>query len=200
MPPVTIGNTGKYVSKSPNFSVNFDYEYPDGLNLKPGSKLHDRIRDEVMERAYESSRVMSTRHGDWNKIDHTLTAYIPVDEEERLLKDGDSRKPISIVFPYSYTVLETLLSYFVAAFLQDPIFKYEGTTPDDVNFLLPFTDIAYMGEMTPSVLTFRQLLPMLRMDLAILAPAYRWMILLYGTPILFADKKWLRFVNIGRLS
>jgi len=74
------------------------------------------------------------------------------------------------------------------------------TTPDDVNFLLPFTDIAYMGEMTPSVLTFRQLLPMLRMDLAILAPAYRWMILLYGTPILFADKKWLRFVNIGRLS
>lgn len=74
------------------------------------------------------------------------------------------------------------------------------TAPDDVNFILPFTEIAYMGEMTPSVLTFRQLLPMLRMDLAVLAPAYRWMILLYGVPLLFAGSKWLRLINIGRLA
>lgn len=75
-----------------------------------------------------------------------------------------------------------------------------GVASDDVNFLLPFTEVAYMGEMTPSVLTFRQLLPMMRLDLAVLAPAYRWMILLYGTPILFAPKKWLRFINVGRLA
>jgi hypothetical protein len=73
------------------------------------------------------------------------------------------------------------------------------TAVNDVNFLLPFTEIAYMGELTPSVLTFRQLLPMMRLDLAVLAPAYRWMILLYGTPVLFAPKKWLRFINVGRL-
>ena len=76
-----------------------------------------------------------------------------------------------------------------------------GTTvTSDVNFLLPFTSTAYLGEMTPSVLTFRQLLPMMRLDLAVLAPSYRWMILLYGTPILFAPKKWLRYVNIGTLQ
>lgn len=76
-----------------------------------------------------------------------------------------------------------------------------GTTvTSDVNFLLPFTSVAYLGEMTPSVLTFRQLLPMMRLDLAVLAPSYRWMILLYGTPILFAPKKWLRYVNIGTLQ
>lgn len=74
------------------------------------------------------------------------------------------------------------------------------TTANDLNFLLPFTEIAYMGEMTPSVLTFRQLLPMLRMDLAVLAPAFRWMILLYGTPLLFAPRKFLRFINVGRLN
>lgn len=73
------------------------------------------------------------------------------------------------------------------------------TTVNDVNFLLPGTSIAYMGEMTPSVLTFRQLLPMMRLDLAVLAPAYRWLIMLYGTPLLFASKKWLRYVNIGQL-
>jgi hypothetical protein len=74
------------------------------------------------------------------------------------------------------------------------------TTIQDVNFQLPFTETAYMGEMSPSVLTFRQLLPMMRLDLAVLAPAYRWMILLYGTPLMFAPKRWLRMINIGRLS
>lgn len=73
------------------------------------------------------------------------------------------------------------------------------TDVNDVNFLLPFTALAYMGELTPNVITFRQLAPMMRLDLAVLAPAYRWMILLYGTPILFAARKWLRMINIGRL-
>lgn len=74
------------------------------------------------------------------------------------------------------------------------------TTFDDVNTTLPFTSTAYLGEMTPSVLTFRQLMPMMKMDLAVLSPAYRWMILLYGTPIMFAPKKWIRLTNIGRLE
>jgi len=99
------------------------------------------------------------------------------------------------------SVPATLSSY--SLILQVPAASQAGaatTTVEDVNFSLPFTETAYMGEMSPSVLTFRQLLPMLRMDLAILAPAFRWMILLYGTPLLFAPKKWLKFENIGRLN
>lgn len=75
-----------------------------------------------------------------------------------------------------------------------------GATYDDVNLTLPFTSSAYLGELTPSVLTFRQLMPMMKMDLAVLSPAFRWMILLYGTPILFAPKKWIRFINVGQLE
>jgi hypothetical protein len=74
------------------------------------------------------------------------------------------------------------------------------TVWNDVNLTLPFTSVAYLGELTPSVVTFRQLMPMMKMDLAVLSPAYRWMILLYGTPILFAPKKWIRMINIGRLE
>lgn len=74
------------------------------------------------------------------------------------------------------------------------------TSVDDVNLQLPFTSTAYMGEMQPSVLTFRQLMPMMKMDLAVLSPAYRWMILLYGTPVMFAPKKWVRLINIGQLD
>lgn len=74
------------------------------------------------------------------------------------------------------------------------------TTLNDVNLMLPFTSTAYLGELAPSVLTFRQLMPMMKMDLAVLGPAYRWMILLYGTPVLFAPKKWKRIINIGNLE
>jgi hypothetical protein len=74
------------------------------------------------------------------------------------------------------------------------------TAMEDNNFILPFTETAYMGQMTPDVLTMRQLLPMLRMDLAVLSPSYRWLILLYGTPLLFAPQKFLRLINIGRLN
>lgn len=76
-----------------------------------------------------------------------------------------------------------------------------GTTVfADVNLVLPFTSSAYLGELTPSVMTFRQLMPLMKMDLAVMSPSYRWMILLYGTPVLFAPKKWMRFINIGKLS
>jgi hypothetical protein len=75
-----------------------------------------------------------------------------------------------------------------------------NTAQDDLNAIMPFTETAYLGELTPSVLTFRQLAPLMRMDLAVLAPAYRWMVLMYGTPILFAPRKWVRVTNIGRLT
>lgn len=75
-----------------------------------------------------------------------------------------------------------------------------GATFTDNNTVLPFTETAYLGELTPSVLTFRQLAPLMRMDLAVLAPAYRWMIMMYGTPILFAPAKWTKLINVGRIS
>lgn len=101
----------------------------------------------------------------------------------------------------STTVPADLSSYSLIS--QVPAASQAGsgtTTYNDVNLVLPFTSTAYLGQLDPSVLTFRQLMPMMKMDLAVLSPAYRWMILLYGTPILFAPKKWLRMINIGQLE
>ena len=53
-----------------------------------------------------------------------------------------------------------------------------------------------MGQFDSSVIEFKQLAPIMKMDLATLAPAYRWMILLYGVPVLYAPRKWMRFTNI----
>jgi hypothetical protein len=74
-----------------------------------------------------------------------------------------------------------------------------GSILDD-NRTMPFTEVAYVGELTPQVITFRQLAPLMKLDLAVLAPAYRWMIMLYGALLLFAPRKWCRIINIGRLG
>lgn len=113
-------------------SADFNYDYPNDLNLKPGSELHNKLLNMIMDRASNSATSMSARFLDWNKMDQSVTAYIKPDDDEVIVKAQDDRKPISIVFPTSYAILETLLSYMMAAFFRDPIFRYEGNAPEDV--------------------------------------------------------------------
>lgn len=112
--------------------ANYEYEYPDGLDLKPGSDFHNKLRNKIWQRARESRNEMSKRYSSWNEIDRILTVYITADDKEKKVKDKDSRKPISIIFPYSYSMLEALLTYMTMAFFQDPMFQFEGVGPDDI--------------------------------------------------------------------
>lgn len=78
---------------------------------------------------------------------------------------------------------------------------YDGASASGVrdrNRMMPDMDQAILFQMDNEVIEFAQLAPLMKMDLALLSPAYRFMILLYGTPFLYAPKKMVRFVNIGR--
>lgn len=112
-------------------SVNHEYNYPNGLNLKPGSELHEKLRNKIWQRARESRNEMSKRFSSWREIDKTNTVYIPLKEKEEALKKKDETKPVSIVIPYSYSVLESLMTYMSMAFFQDPMFQYEGVEDSD---------------------------------------------------------------------
>lgn len=68
----------------------------------------------------------------------------------------------------------------------------------DLNHKLPGLAQAYLLTNEAEVLRFKQLAPLMKMDLAIIATAYRWMQLLYGTPIVYAPRKNCLFENIGR--
>ena len=70
------------------------------------------------------------------------------------------------------------------------------TTFIDKNDTIANTYTAFMGEFTPEVFAFKQLAPIMKMDLALLGPAYRWMILIYGVPQLYAPRKFMKFKNI----
>jgi len=71
------------------------------------------------------------------------------------------------------------------------------TVYQDLNADLPATFIGLLLDQTPQSLSFKQLSPLIKMDLARIAPSIRWMQLLYGTPIVYAPKKNVLFKNIG---
>jgi hypothetical protein len=70
------------------------------------------------------------------------------------------------------------------------------TTYVDNGETIANTYTCFMGEMSPDVLAFKQLAPLMKMDLATLGPVIRWMILMYGVPVIYAPKKWMRFKNV----
>ena len=72
-----------------------------------------------------------------------------------------------------------------------------GGSVRDLNRFLPNCDQAMLVQFDNEVVEFAQLAPLMKMDLALLSPAYRLMILLYGTPFLYAPKKMVRIINIG---
>jgi hypothetical protein len=67
----------------------------------------------------------------------------------------------------------------------------------DRNRFLPDTEEAFVSEMVDDVMSFKQLAPISKLDLAVLAPSNRFISFLWGTPILYTPKKMLRFLNAG---
>lgn len=70
----------------------------------------------------------------------------------------------------------------------------------DGNENLPGHGTAYMGQLDESVLTLRELSPMLKFPLATVASSIRWMQLYYNVPILFRPRGWIKIKNIGFLN
>lgn len=68
----------------------------------------------------------------------------------------------------------------------------------DRNRFFPNTDQAMLVEWDPDqVLAWKQLAPMMKMNLAVVAPIQRFMVLCYGAAFLYAPRKMVRFINIG---
>jgi len=68
----------------------------------------------------------------------------------------------------------------------------------DRNRILPDTEQAFMTQMDDEVLSFKQLAPLSKLDLAVLSMSRRFITFLFGTPNLYTPKKMVRFVNVGK--
>ena len=69
----------------------------------------------------------------------------------------------------------------------------------DRNFSIPNTEDAVMTDL-PNTLEIKQLAPLMKLDLATLAPATRFMVLSYWLLFLYAPQKLIRFTNCKHIS
>lgn len=67
----------------------------------------------------------------------------------------------------------------------------------DRNRFIPDTETAFLVQNDEEVWSFKQLAPLMKLDLALLSQARRFMVLLYGAPALYAPKKKVMFINVG---
>jgi hypothetical protein len=116
----------------PLSEASYSYRYPGKRNLKPGSKLHDKIIENVLERARASRASLSERFDAWKSIDNMLTAYVRPTAEDMRVSQRDPDKPTTVVIPTLYAVLETLLTYNMEALAAPPIYRYGPTGPEDI--------------------------------------------------------------------
>lgn len=147
MPPIVYGEHTSRDQKFPMIDASYEYDYPDGLDLEPGSDLHRALVDKILRRATESQRVMSARYPVWREIDNSLRMFVRPDwkpvvgdtarptnpTRHRTRQEEETRRTLpAVVMPTSYAALETLLSYMTAVFTQPPIIPFDGVGPDDV--------------------------------------------------------------------
>ena len=141
--PITIMPESQSGGDSSVVKLNHKYKYPAGLNLHPDSPAHKKLVKLVLDRARYSHNAMSKKYAVWRELDRVLSAFVTEStykNYQRLVEQGKmsakSRKfqidkdaqaaDLEIVFPYSHTILETLLAFMVVSFLKDPIFGYSG--------------------------------------------------------------------------
>jgi len=170
--------------------------------------------------SFEPTTDLVGTDGDWGKqgagtykfkvtFNNSHGESIPSNEVVVTLASGDLNKgvkltitnPASTAFPVEYIRLYRTEKdgdkfYEVAHFAVSSSNSGAVTEYVDKGETIANTYTAFMGEMSPDIIAFKQLAPLMKMDLATLGPVIRWMILLYGVPVLYAPRKWMRFTNI----
>lgn len=102
-------------------------DYPNDQDFSPDSELHKKLLKDLMKDAIASYNVISQRFPTWKELDEKLTTYVDLSTADQKVQSADPSKPVAIVVPMSYATRETLLTYRAAAFLQNPIFRYEAS-------------------------------------------------------------------------
>lgn len=100
--------------------------YPEGVDLHPKSETHRNLLQMILQCARDSKPVLDGVKPEWKKIDYSMTAFVPLDEQEAREKEKDWRDPVNLVIPASYASRETHLTYLWSAFIRNPIHRYKG--------------------------------------------------------------------------
>ena len=89
--------------------------------LKPGSDAHSKVLEYLTRRIEESERAMSQFYDRWEVNEKKVQAYLNLPDYEKILEAANNRdaKPpqaISIIVPYSFAVVATIVTYLLHTF------------------------------------------------------------------------------------
>jgi len=132
MPNLITGASGSQLNIDHDVSKDFYKDKYEGRDLHPTSEYHREIISKITHRATESYNEISRKYHLWREIDESLNVYIRIDEDEQDTKTMDDRRPVSMVIPLEYGVLETYLTFMGSIFFDDPMFRYKQQEPQDV--------------------------------------------------------------------
>lgn len=111
---------------------DYSYQYPMGLDFKPGSKLSARILKHITSAASNSKSVMEKRYPVYDKVDEKLTSFVaPTKKFTHKIETRDEDAPLTVIVPTSYAILDTILTYWVSAIADGNLFRYEAVGPED---------------------------------------------------------------------
>jgi hypothetical protein len=113
------------------FNQRHDYEYPNGLDLRPDSPVHEKLLDAAKDRIKRGYETGSDMREMWRKLDHLQTAYVPTTTDSIWELKKDSKAPVDVVIPVSRAFLDMLVSYTGGIYLGDPTGLYQLTARGD---------------------------------------------------------------------
>jgi len=106
---------------------DIDSKYPNGLNFKPGTELHDKLVIMLRECADRGYAANSNCIPEYVKTDKALDCYMTPDDLDRRRQGKDSRKPINIVIPQQFANLDIFRTGMHKAFFSGKyMHRYAG--------------------------------------------------------------------------
>jgi hypothetical protein len=113
-------------------AIGESYDYPGGLDFRPGSELHDDLVDMVLSCAQEGYDTTSQFVDDMVKVDNIRDGVMPADALDRMRKQHDPRKPVNVVMPMLYAHEQLMLTAMHRAFFSGQNFhRFQGPgTPE----------------------------------------------------------------------
>ena len=106
--------------------------------LKPGSSRHKKVLQYLLDRLNHSERKMSDFYSRWAVNEMKTMAYINLPDYEKALKSlndkGHKPQPVSIVVPFQFATISTIVTYLLHTFTgRKPMFQvgsYKSETAD----------------------------------------------------------------------
>ncbi len=99
-------------------------------DIRPGSDLHDKIKNECRRFVRFSEREFQDKREKWRKAENEMIAYVPESEADaarRNKREGGKPAFTTIKVPYSYGVTMSAFAYMASVFLsRTPIFQFDG--------------------------------------------------------------------------